>query len=261
MKSLLSLLARYALTLSAAAAATLLAFMMWKHYAQTPWTRDGRVRADVVQIAPDVSGPVISVAVRDNQWVNRGDVLYTIDPRWLKLAVVSAQADVESKRHEMLMRHVAAANYHGALAALDLAELNLAHATVRAPVSGYVTHLRLRPGDYATAGETKVAIVDAHSFWVVGYFEETKLRHIRVGDAAQVVLMGYEPVITGHVESIGHGIGDSNDETGGLGLPDVEPTFSWVRLAQRVPVRIHIDRLPQGVELVAGLSASVAVGR
>ena len=287
MKALLSLLGRYALTLSAVAVATCLAFILWKHYAQTPWTRDGRVRADVVQIAPDVSGPVISVAVRDNQWVNQGDVLYSIDPRWLKLAVVSAQADVESKRHEMLMRqdaarrrtqikdaisrevlqqtgsaaNVAAANYHGALAALALAELNLAHATVRSPVSGYVTHLRLRPGDYATAGETKVAIVDAHSFWVVGYFEETKLRHIRVGDSAQVALMGYDPVLTGHVESIGHGIGDNNDETGGLGLPDVEPTFSWVRLAQRVPVRIHIDTLPKGVELVAGLSASVAVGQ
>ncbi|MGX5871220.1 efflux RND transporter periplasmic adaptor subunit [Enterobacter cloacae] len=287
MKALLSLLGRYALTLSAVAAATCLGFILWKHYAQTPWTRDGRVRADVVQIAPDVSGPVISVAVRDNQWVNQGDVLYSIDPRWLKLAVVSAQADVESKRHEMLMRqdaarrrtqikdaisredlqqtgsaaNVAAANYHGALAALALAELNLAHATVRSPVSGYVTHLRLRPGDYATAGETKVTIVDAHSFWVVGYFEETKLRHIRVGDSAQVALMGYDPVLTGHVESIGHGIGDNNDETGGLGLPDVEPTFSWVRLAQRVPVRIHIDTLPKGVELVAGLSASVAVGQ
>lgn len=287
MKALLSLLGRYALTLSAVAVATCLAFILWKHYAQTPWTRDGRVRADVVQIAPDVSGPVISVAVRDNQWVNQGDVLYSIDPRWLKLAVSSAQADVESKRHEMLMRqdaarrrtqikdaisredlqqtgsaaNVAAANYHGALAALALAELNLAHATVRSPVSGYVTHLRLRPGDYATAGETKVAIVDAHSFWVVGYFEETKLRHIRVGDSAQVALMGYDPVLTGHVESIGHGIGDNNDETGGLGLPDVEPTFSWVRLAQRVPVRIHIDTLPKGVELVAGLSASVAVGQ
>lgn len=287
MKALLSLLGRYALTLSAVAVATCLAFILWKHYAQTPWTRDGRVRADVVQIAPDVSGPVISVAVRDNQWVNQGDVLYSIDPRWLKLAVASAQADVESKRHEMLMRqdaarrrtqikdaisredlqqtgsaaNVAVANYHGALAALALAELNLAHATVRSPVSGYVTHLRLRPGDYATAGETKVAIVDAHSFWVVGYFEETKLRHIRVGDSAQVALMGYDPVLTGHVESIGHGIGDNNDETGGLGLPDVEPTFSWVRLAQRVPVRIHIDSLPKGVELVAGLSASVAVGQ
>ena len=151
------------------------------------------------------------------------------------------------------------ANYHGALAALELAELNLSHATVRAPVSGYITHLRLRPGDYATAGETKVAIVDAHSFWVVGYFEETKLRHIRVGDTAHIVLMGYEPVIAGHVESIGHGIGDNNDETGGLGLPDIEPTFSWVRLAQRVPVRIHIDALPKGIELVAGLSASVEV--
>ncbi|EKS7192444.1 efflux RND transporter periplasmic adaptor subunit [Enterobacter ludwigii] len=287
MKSLLSLVSRYALTLCAVAAATLLAFMMWKHYAQTPWTRDGRVRADVVQIAPDVSGPVIRVAVRDNQWVNRGDVLYAIDPHWLTLAVASAQAEVESRRHEMVMRqdaarrraqikaaissedlqqtgsaaNVAVANYHGALAALELAELNLSHATVRAPVSGYITHLRLRPGDYATAGETKVAIVDAHSFWVVGYFEETKLRHIRVGDTAHIVLMGYEPVIAGHVESIGHGIGDNNDETGGLGLPDVEPTFSWVRLAQRVPVRIHIDALPKGIELVAGLSASVEVVR
>ena len=287
MKSLLSLVGRYALTLCAVAAATLLAFMMWKHYAQTPWTRDGRVRADVVQIAPDVSGPVIRVAVRDNQGVNRGDVLYAIDPHWLTLAVASAQAEVESRRHEMVMRqdaarrraqikaaissedlqqtgsaaNVAVANYHGALAALELAELNLSHATVRAPVSGYITHLRLRPGDYATAGETKVAIVDAHSFWVVGYFEETKLRHIRVGDTAHIVLMGYEPVIAGHVESIGHGIGDNNDETGGLGLPDVEPTFSWVRLAQRVPVRIHIDALPKGIELVAGLSASVEVVR
>ncbi|EPV3660777.1 MULTISPECIES: HlyD family secretion protein [Enterobacter cloacae complex] len=287
MKSLLSLVGRYALTLCAVAAATLLAFMMWKHYAQTPWTRDGRVRADVVQIAPDVSGPVIRVAVRDNHWVNRGDVLYAIDPHWLTLAVASAQAEVESRRHEMVMRqdaarrraqikaaissedlqqtgsaaNVAVANYHGALAALEQAELNLSHATVRAPVSGYITHLRLRPGDYATAGETKVAIVDAHSFWVVGYFEETKLRHIRVGDTAHIVLMGYDPVIAGHVESIGHGIGDNNDETGGLGLPDVEPTFSWVRLAQRVPVRIHIDALPKGIELVAGLSASVEVVR
>lgn len=285
MKSFFSLLSRYALTLSAVLVAIFLAYMMWKHYAQRPWTRDGRVRADVVQIAPDVSGPVANVAVRDNQWVNRGDVLYSIDPHWLKLAVASAQADVEAKRHEMLMRQdaaarrsqikgvissedlqqtgsaasIAAANYHGALAALELAQLNLSHATVRAPVAGYVTHLRLRPGDYATAGETKVAIIDANSFWVVGYFEETKLRHIHVGNRAHIALMGFEPVLTGHVESIGHGIGDSNDETGGLGLPDVNPTFNWVRLAQRVPVRIHIDKLPEGVELVAGLSASVSV--
>lgn len=285
MKSLLSLLGRYALTLSAVAVATLLAFMVWKHYAQTPWTRDGRVRADVVQIAPDISGPVSSVAVRDNQWVNRGDVLYAIDPHWLKLSVLSAQADVEAKRHELLMRQdaarrraqikgmissediqqtlsaasVAAANYQGALAALELAQLNLSHAVVRSPVAGYVTHLRLRPGNYATAGETKVAIIDAQSFWVVGYFEETKLRHIHVGNTAQVSLMGFDPIITGHVESIGRGIGDSNDETGGLGLPEVNPTFNWVRLAQRVPVRIQLDALPEGIVLVAGLSASVSI--
>ncbi|MCW2480618.1 HlyD family secretion protein [Candidatus Symbiopectobacterium sp. NZEC135] len=285
MKSLLSLLGRYALTLSAVVAASVLAFVMWKHYAQTPWTRDGRVRADVVQIAPDVSGPVNRVAVRDNQWVNRGDVIYTIDPQWLTLVVSSAQADVDAKRHEMLMRqdavrrrsqikgvisredlqqtdsaaNVAVANYHGALAALELAQLNLSHATVRSPVSGYVTHLRLLPGDYATAGVTKVSIIDANSFWVVGYFEETKLRHIRVGNTAQIALMGFEPVMAGHVESIGHGIGDSNDDTGGLGLPDVNPTFNWVRLAQRIPVRIHIDKLPSGIELVAGLSASVSI--
>ncbi|MCW1874883.1 HlyD family secretion protein [Erwinia sp. INIA-01] len=285
MKSLLSLLARYALTFTAVAVASVLAFILWKHYAQTPWTRDGRVRADVVQIAPDVSGPVSSVAVRDNQWVNRGDVLYAVDPHWLKLAVLSAQADVEAKRHEMLMRQdaarrralikgaisgedirqtgstasIAAANYQGALAALELAQLNLSHATVRAPVTGYVTHLRLRPGDYATAGETKVAIIDAKSFWVVGYFEETKLRHIRVGSSAQISLMGFDPLISGHVESIGRGIGDNNDETGALGLPDVNPTFNWVRLAQRVPVRIQLDTLPAGIELVAGLSASILI--
>lgn len=285
MKSLLSLLGRYALTLSAVAVATLLAFMVWKHYAQTPWTRDGRVRADVVQIAPDISGPVSRVAVRDNQWVNRGDVLYAIDPHWLKLSVLSAQADVEAKRHELLMRQdaarrraqikgmissedfqqtrsaasVAAANYQGARAALELAQLNLSHAVVRSPVAGYVTHLRLRPGNYATAGETKVAIIDAQSFWVVGYFEETKLRHIHVGNTAQVSLMGFDPIITGHVESIGRGIGDSNDETGGLGLPEVNPTFNWVRLAQRVPVRIQLDALPEGIVLVAGLSASVSI--
>ncbi|MFD3247296.1 efflux RND transporter periplasmic adaptor subunit [Rahnella aquatilis] len=285
MKPFFSLLARYMFTLSAVMAAAVIAFMMWKHYAQTPWTRDGRVRADVVQITPDVSGPVSRVAVRDNQWVNRGDVLYSIDPQWLKLAVISAQAEVDAKRNEMQMRQdaarrrsqisgviskediqntnsaagVAAAEYQGALAALELAKLNLSRATIHSPADGYVTHLRLRPGDYASAGITKVAIIDASSFWIVGYFEETKMQHIHVGSAAKIVLMGYEPTLTGHVESIGRGIDDSNDAPGSQGLPDVESTFSWVRLAQRVPVRIHIDHLPEGVELVAGMTASVAI--
>lgn len=285
MKSLFSLLGRYALTLSAVIAATLVAFLFWKHYVQAPWTRDGRVRADVVQIAPDVSGPVLNVAVADNQWVNRGDVLYTIDPRRLKLAVSSAQAEVEAKRHEMLMRQdvalrrskikgliteenvrqtgsdasIAAANYQDAIAKLELAKLNLEYATVHSPVDGYVTHLRISAGDYAKQGEANIAVVDANSFWIVGYFEETKLRHIHVGDIAQVSLMGFDALITGNVESIGRGIDDNNDNVGAMGLPEVEPTFSWVRLARRIPVRIHIDALPEKVVLVAGMSAIISV--
>ncbi|WP_223509394.1 HlyD family secretion protein [Rahnella sp. GSA61A] len=285
MKPFFSLLGRYIFTLSAVMVAAIIAFMMWKHYAQTPWTRDGRVRADVVQITPDISGPVNRVAVMDNQWVNRGDILYSIDPQWLKLAVLSAQAEVDAKRNEMQMRQdaarrrsqisgviskediqntssaagVAAAEYQGALAALELAKLNLSRATIHSPADGYVTHLRLRPGDYANAGETKVAIIDASSFWVVGYFEETKMQRIHVGSTAKIVLMGYAPALTGHVESIGRGIDDSNDAPGSQGLPDVESTFSWVRLAQRIPVRIHIDHLPNGVELVAGMTASIAI--
>lgn len=285
MKSLFSLLGRYLLTLIAVALATFFTFFFWKHYAQTPWTRDGRVRAEIVQIAPNVSGPVLNVAVRDNQWVKKGDVLYTIEPHRLKLAVISAQAEVEAKRHEMLMRkeaaqrrnnikgilsgedvqqtgrtaNIAVANYHYAVTKLELAKLNLGYTTVRSPVDGYVTHLRINPGDYAKEGETKVAVINSNSFWVVGYFEETKLRHINVGDIANVSLMGTDFLISGHVESIGRGIDDNNDRIGGLGLPEVEPTFSWVRLARRIPVRIHIDVLPEKVELVAGLSASISV--
>ena len=285
MKPFLVLLGRYIMTLSAVTGAAVIAFILWKHYDGTPWTRDGRIRADVVQIAPDVSGPVNLVAVKDNQWVNRGDILYSIDPQWLQLAVTRAQAEVDAKRHEMLMRQdsakrrnqikgvisgedlqqtsstasIATADYHSAQATLDLAKLNLSRATIRSPVDGYVTHLRLRPGDYASAGVTKVAVIDAHSFWVVGYFEETKMRHIHPGDIAQITLLGYDPLMTGHVESIGRGIDDSNDSPGSLGLPDVEATFNWVRLAQRIPVHIHIDNVPKEIELVAGMTATVAI--
>lgn len=285
MKSLLSRLGRYALTLSLVACATLVGLSMWKHYEQTPWTRDGRVRADVVQIAPEVSGTVSAVLCRDNQYVHRGDVLYIIDPARAALAVAAAEAEVEAKRQDMLLRQatakrrgqlrnivsqedleqsagaaeMAAASYRVALTALDLAKLNLARSTIRSPVDGYVTNLRLRLGDYATAGVTKIAVLDSASFWIVGYFEETKLRHIHVGSPARVALMGFEKPVSGHVESIGRGIEDSNDVPGHLGLPDVEATFSWVRLAQRIPVRIRIEALPPTVELSAGMTATVEI--
>lgn len=285
MISVLSLLGRYALTICLVVTSALVALTAWRHYERTPWTRDGRVGVDVVQIAPEVSGTVSAVSVVDNQYVRRGDILYEIDPERLRLAVSLAEAEVEAKRQEMIVlqatarRHsqlkevvsqeaaqqsrgaaaVASAAYLSAVAAVDLAKLDLARSTVRAPVDGYVTNLRLRPGDYATAGVTKVALLDAASFWITGYFEETKIRQIHVGDQTRIMLMGFDQPITGRVKSFGRGIENSNDAPGHLGLPNVAATFSWVRLAQRIPVRIQIDQVPPGVELAAGMTATVEI--
>ena len=285
MTPILSLLGRYALTLCLVAVSAFIALKAWNQYERTPWTRDGRVGVDVVQIAPEVSGTVNAVSVVDNQYVRRGDILYEIDPERLRLAVALAEAEVEAKRQDVIVRQatarrhsqlkdvvsqeaaqqssgaaaVAGAAYQSAVAALDLAKLNLARSTVRAPVDGYVTNLRLRPGDYATAGVTKVAVLDAASFWITGYFEETKIRQIRVGDRAHIMLMGFDQPVTGRVESLGRGIENSNDAPGHLGLPNVTATFSWVRLAQRIPVRIKIDRVPSDVELAAGMTATVEI--
>lgn len=285
MKPILSVLGRYALTLCLVTVSAFIALKAWNHYERTPWTRDGRVGVDVVQIAPEVSGTVSSVSVVDNQYVRRGDILYEVDPERLRLAAALAEAEVDAKRQDMIVRQttarrhsqlkdvvsreavqqssgaaaVAGAAYRSALATLDLAKLNLARSTVRAPVDGYVTNLRLRPGDYATAGVTKVAVLDAASFWITGYFEETKIRQIRVGDPARIMLMGFDQPISGHVESRGRGIDNSNDAPGHLGLPNVAATFSWVRLAQRIPVRIHIEKVPSGIELAAGMTATVEI--
>ncbi|MGQ9369157.1 efflux RND transporter periplasmic adaptor subunit [Azospirillum sp. ST 5-10] len=285
MKFFLSLFSRYALTLCVVAVSAFVALQAWSRYERTPWTRDGRVGVDVVQIAPEVSGTIRSVPVADNQYVKRGDILYEIDPERLRLEVALAEADVEAKRQDMIVRQAtarrhsqlkgvvsqeavqqaggaaaaASAAYQAAVATLDLAKLDLARSTIQSPIDGYVTNLRLRPGDHATAGATKVAVLDASSFWITGYFEETKIQKIRVGDPARIMLMGFDQPVTGHVESIGRGIENSNDAPGHLGLPNVAATFSWVRLAQRIPVRIHIDRVPSGVELAAGMTATVEI--
>ena len=282
---MLSLLTRYALTLCLVTIAFFIALKAWGHYGQTPWTRDGRVGVDVVQIAPEVSGTVSFVPVVDNQYVRRGDILYKIDPERLRIAVTLADADVQAKRQDMTVRQatarrysqvrdavskeavqqasgaaaVASAAYQAAVATLNLAKLNLARSVIRSPVDGYVTNLRLRPGDYATAGVTKITILDSASFWITGYFEETKIRQINVGNPVQIMLMGFDQPISGHVESIGHGIENSNDVPGHLGLPNVAATFSWVRLAQRIPVRIHIDRIAPSIKLAAGMTATVKI--
>ncbi|AIO68982.1 HlyD family secretion protein [Burkholderia oklahomensis] len=279
-------LTRSLLTLVAVGLAIALVAALWHAYVLAPWTRDSRVSAHVVRIAPEVSGTVIEVAVVDNQRVSKGDVLYRIDPQRFALAVEQAEAQVAATAEAMRQKNdearrrtglddlvpkediqrsnravsIAQAEHRKALAAREVAKLDLERATLRSPVDGYVTHLRLRHGDYAVAGKPDISVLDAHSFWITGYFEETKLRRIAAGAPAQIKLMGFDPLLSGHVTSIGRGIADENGNLDELGLPTVNPTFSWVRLAQRIPVRIELDHVPAGVLLAAGMTCSVEIG-
>jgi RND family efflux transporter MFP subunit len=258
---------------------------LWHHYEEEPWTRDGRVRADIVSIAPDVSGLVTAVAVHDNQTVKAGDLLFSVDTPRYKLAVDQAQAALtaqmpaleqarrEAARNAQLGDLVATeiteqsrskvAQLTAALeqsrVALETARFNLGRTEVRAPIDGVVTNLSLRPGNYAAAGRAEFAVIDRASLYVVGYFEETKLKHIALGDPVRVRLMGDDAYITGHVDSIAGGIDERDGAPGASLLANVNPTFSWVRLAQRIPVRVAIDKLPAGVQLVAGRTATVEV--
>lgn len=262
-----------------------LAVMLWRAYVLAPWTRDGRVSAQVIRIAPEVSGTVSDVRVEDNQWVAKGALLFRLDSARFDLAVADAQAQLneanatlQQKREEEKHRQqmgalmaaedmqrareaslVALAQQQQASAALALARLNQQRASIHAPVDGYVTHLRLQPGDYAVAGTPDIALVDAHSFWVTGYFEETKLPSMRIGDRVNIRLMGQQALLSGHIASFGRGISDSNQSSDAQGLPSVEATFSWIRLAQRIPVRIEFDTLPHDQLLTAGMSCSIAV--
>lgn len=285
--SLLKPAAKAAVTLLAVIAAVMLVIALWRAYVLAPWTRDGRVSAQVVRIAPEVNGTVVEVPVTDDQYVKRGDVLYRIDPERFQLAVAQAEAQLAAataalgqKRDDAQRRKgmedlvpredihranqavaIAQAEQRRAQVALDLARLDLARTILRAPVDGYVTHLRLRQGDYAVAGHPNIALLDAHSFWITGYFEETKLRGIHPGAPAQIRLMGFDDLIHGHVASIGRGIADANEQADAQGLPSVEASFSWVRLAQRIPVRVEIDQVPANIVLAAGMTCSIEVGQ
>ncbi|SAL81336.1 antibiotic resistance protein [Caballeronia choica] len=275
----------FILTAAIFAAAILIGRSLWVHYMDEPWTRDGRVRADVINVAPDVSGAVVTMPVADDQFVKKGDLLMEIDPSHYRIAVQQAQANVAARQAELRMRRAdaarradmdsqvvskeqrenaaqtastAEAQLQQAQAALDAAQLNLERTKVFAPVDGYVTNLNVYRGDYATAGTPKLALVDSHSFWVYGYFEETKLPHVRIGDKAEMRLMS-GGVLKGHVQSISRGIYDRDNPQSRELLADVNPTFNWVRLAQRVPVRIHIDEVPAGMVLSAGTTCTVVI--
>jgi multidrug resistance efflux pump len=330
-------------------------------YIEYPWTRNGLVRAQVIQIVPRVSGQLIRVPIRNNQLVKKGDLLFEIDPRTFQDSVNGARADLDNMRdiikslaqqvdgmrdavtqsesavnaarfemdalaadaenakvaferaatlvksgfsdqreydnrnteYQMAVARLSGARSHvnqatadlersradlarakanlGVLgeanprlrraeADLKLAQQNLDFTTVSAPEDGYITNLQLRAGDSAIANQPIVAVIEANSFYVEAFFRETFVGDIQIGDRAVVTLMGYpDTPLQGRVESIGWGIAQTNGSTGFQLLPSISPTFEWIRLAQRIPIVVYLDKFPDTVKLRAGTTASVLV--
>lgn len=276
---------RVGITLAVTAGAVYAGWQLWRQYEIDPWTRDGRVKAYVVQVAPDVTGPITRVYVHDNQLVKAGDPLFEIDRERFKLELRQAEAQMQAaqaaldqalrehnrdgrlddlvsqeKREQSQTRtDEAKAALAQAVVRRDTARLNLERARVVSTVDGVVTNFDTLVGAYATASRPVMVVVDRSSFYVEGYFEETKLPRIHLGDPVRVSLMGVKQPLSGRVESFAEGITDRDRSTGANMLPNVNPIFDWVRLAQRIPVRIALDPVPAGVRLVAGQTATVQV--
>jgi len=276
---------RVLVTLLIVAAAGYGAWWLWVRYNRDPWTRDGRLRADVVLVSPDINGLVTTVSVRDGQRVRIGDTLFVIDRPRYELALAQSNAAIaadqaqltqarrEAKRNRSLANLVTTeqteetdarvlgfeAQLDGANVARDTARLNLDRTIIRSTVNGIVTNLELQPGDYATIGRQVMAVVNTDSIYADGYFEETKLPAIQVGDKAIVHLMGVDADLHGTVESVAAGIEDRERGASGNALANINPTFSWVRLAQRIPVRVRLEDAPADVRLIAGRTATVSI--
>ncbi|KWV40351.1 secretion protein HlyD [Rhizobium altiplani] len=287
MKSLLAHSGRFLVTGVMVALAGVLGWHLWDYYMDEPWTRDGKVRADVVRLAADVSGIVSEVDAKDNQTVRKGDVIFRIDQARFTLALRQAEAQMESSKAALdlarsdleLYRKLGESSvtrqkiqqaettvqqdeaaYNQAVISRDTAQLNLDRSVVRAPVNGVLTNFSMQPGNYVTAGTAVTALIDSDSYYVAGYFEENKLDRIKVGDPALVYLMGSKTPLKGHVDGVAGGIEDrERSDTSSAQLANVTPTFTWVRLAQRVPVRVALDALPDDTALVAGRTASVTI--
>lgn len=290
MNRIVWLIPRIVITLSAVAIAVWILYDLYKDYLIYPWTRDGQVSAQVIQVTPRVTGPLVELPIKDNQWVKKGDLLFKVDASDYEAKVdhaVSALANAQAaaaeaedaarrarrghKKYSGIISEQklfeaeseAKAAYAEMLAAkadLHGAKLNLSYTKVYAPVDGFITHLRLRKGSQAVANQSMLALVDTESFWIDAFFKETLMENIQPGDKAIVKLMSYpDKPIEGVVDSIGWGVAQSDGSPGYLGLPDIEPSFDWIRLAQRIPVRVHIGELPPGVILRVGTTATVIV--
>ena len=273
-------------TLAVMLVAVLMALVTWDYYVTAPWTRNGSVRVQVAGVAPQVSGLITERRVADNQFVRKGDVLYVIDPFDFEVAVRTSKAIVEQRAADLQVKQVqserrqhlsniattaeeqqvfagtalqAKAAFEQAQQQLAQAEINLQRTRIRSPVNGYVTNLLIGVGDYARQGSVIVSVIDSDSYWIDGYFEETKMARVCLGDRVEAKLMGYAQPILGHVATVTRGISVSNATPSTQGLPSVDPVYTWVRLAQRVPVRVAIDKVPPGIPLVSGMTATVTV--
>src|SRR6516164_7049140 len=273
-------------TLGVALVAIVMAPVTWDYYVSAPWTRDGRVRVQVASVAPQVSGQITELKVGDDQFVHQGDVLYVIDPFDFEVALRTGKAQAQQRAADLQVKEVqserrqrlsdlattpeqqqvfagaavqARAAFEEAHQQVAQAEINLRRTQVRSPVNGYVTNLLMRVGDFAHEGATNISVIDTDSYWLDGYFEETKLARVCIGDRVEAKLMGYAQPILGHVATVTRGIGVLDGASGTQGLPNVNPIYTWVRLAQRVPVRIAIDSVPDSIPLVSGMTATVTV--
>ncbi|MCB2256112.1 HlyD family secretion protein [Pseudomonas chlororaphis] len=285
MKKPLLTIGRVVLTLLVATFAVVVVWRMVMYYMFAPWTRDGHIRADIVQIAPDVSGLIQQVQVRDNQLVKRGQVLFSIDQDRFSLALRQARASLADRQETLAQAQREArrnlglgnlvpreqleesqsrvARAQSALAeaqvAVDSAQLNLDRSVIRSPVDGYVNDRAPRTQEFVTAGRPVLSVVDSNSFHIDGYFEETKLDGIHIGQGVDIRVIGDRARLRGHVESIVAGIEDRDRSSGSNLLPNVNPAFSWVRLAQRIPVRIAFDEVPDDFRMIAGRTATVSI--
>jgi multidrug resistance efflux pump len=280
----------YLVTLTALVAAGYVLSNMFSEYLFQPWTRDGHVRAQIIKITPRVSGPIVELPIHDNQRVQKGDLLFRIDPRTYELAVEQAEAKLKQAQASELVKQdqatrgkelykkdrgaiseqalvrkendllVARANVQVAQSNLDKARLDLEFTEVRAPVEGYVTNLLLRYGSQTVANQPALALIDSDSFWVHGYFKETQVEYIRKDNKAVIKLMTYpDAPLEGVVDSMGWGIAQQDGAPAADLLPSIKPSFDWIRLAQRIPVRIRLTRIPDEVDLRVGSSASVFI--
>lgn len=273
-------------TLGVIAIAVLAAIWLWRYYMYSPWTRDGRVQTEVITISPDVSGLVEHFNAYDKRTVKQGDLLFTVDEARYASALQQAEARAaqakaqwEQSAHQSARRaqlnnlaisqeardsaslgaSQSLAAYQAAQAAVESARLDTERTRYLAPADGQLVNLQFHQGDFVTRGVSRLSLIRSDRFYVTGYFEETKLPYIHVGDPVRITLMSSSRPLKGHVTAIGRGISNSNSTPGSDLMPNVAPTFTWVRLAQRIPVDVAFDELPEDIALSAGMTASLHV--